>query len=168
MIFSETWEKVLAGTKTQTRRPARPSDYFRGDKGNGFSGQQYVSWVGTESRVRYRVGQVLSVQPKRGQSAIKVVWFGNITVLASYCDEINQQFAVPLRIKILDIWREDVRNISAADVVAEGFETRDDFLRVWIKFYDNTRMMQSDPFFYLKDRPRDKYMAWCLSFERVR
>lgn len=126
MIFSHTWEKVLSGEKTQTRRLKKPG----------------------QKRSVYKVGQTYAVQPGRGKKAVA-------------------------RIRITDIWEEDVRRISEKDVLAEGFLERRDFLGVWCKMHDTKwadsyNTMDLDEFAKaLLARPVDRYLAWVLEFQLV-
>lgn len=86
----------------------------------------------------------------------------------------------PLRIRVLSIRREDVREISEEDVLAEGFGTRAAFLLAWIAMHDK-QAVRKDQFVMSKyvsaelldgvlmgrlwDRPFSRYDAWVLTFE---
>lgn len=118
MIFQHTWEKVLSGEKTQTRRIALPEP-----DGTGSFDCEMISYpMGIESvqRIRvnddswrtiYQVGKTYAVQPSRTAKAIA-------------------------RIRITDIRREDVRKISQADAKAEGFANEIEFWKTWYGMHD--------------------------------
>lgn len=57
-------------------------------------------------RLKWKVGKTYAVQPQRGAKGVA-------------------------RIELLEIRRQDVRDISDEDVLAEGFAGRDQFLNVW-------------------------------------
>lgn len=111
-------------------------------------------WHWGSLRNFYEVGKTYAVQPAPGKPAVA-------------------------RICILDIRREDVREISNEDVQAEGFTDYDDFLRVWCSVHDKQIELPLIPFhetpkifgaFYrneLTDRPAACYDAWVLTFELV-
>ena len=93
-----------------------------------------------KERTRWEVGKTYAVQPARGKSAIG-------------------------RIRITGIREQDVREISDADVRAEGFAAKADFLKTWTQMHDK-------PAFYLmadlQNRPAERYQAWVLEFQLVR
>lgn len=173
MIFQHTWEKVLSGEKTQTRRIVKPKTVFPSNMrstdntdgdwmwhgkvftasackpGTGYWGLGY-----TEARIKYEVGKTYAVQPGRGKKAVA-------------------------RIRILSIRREDVREISGQDVKAEGFDNRVAFMNVWLQMHDpeiyeiyrdyrfpHQEYKQAAPF--LRSRPAERYDAWALTFEVVK
>ena len=76
----------------------------------------------------------------------------------------------PLRIRITDIRREDVRKISEADARAEGFTSSLEFLRVWCGMHDKgaIKASQAGDYLMLGARPAALYDAWALTFEAVR
>ncbi len=160
MNFKYTWLKVVDGTKTQTRRLIKGVNLtvdVHGTPGAtdspNFGLLGPIKVVTTETgRQLYEVGQVLAVQPGRGKPAVA-------------------------RIRITAIRREDVREISDADVEAEGFETRLDFFDVWCDMHDHSFHKQylynSDMGYEWNDyglalRPAERYTAWALTFELVR
>lgn len=113
MIFAHTYQQVLDGTKTQTRRLVKPEDMAISDMpdSDGIWGVAYPPPTSSQydrcySVTRWHIGQTRAVQPGRGQKAVA-------------------------RIRITAIRREDVRQISDEDVKAEGFASRADFLRLW-------------------------------------
>jgi hypothetical protein len=150
MQFAHTWEKVLSGAKTQTRRIVKPGDdwgswgpyraVYNGADPNGIDG------VPTWGRMRWRINQVLSVQPGRAQKGVA-------------------------RIRITDLRLEDVRKITDEDAAAEGFWDPDDFLVLWCQMHDPGVL----PYFEAMYRrgalyrgADDRYQAWALTFELVK
>ena len=170
MIFQHTWQKVLDGSKTQTRRIIKPDQCLS-------SSSLYEPYLAVVQRLQgynwkdvYRVGVDYAVQPGRGKPAVA-------------------------RIRITDIRREDVRTISAPDIRAEGFldeniaEAHLNFLAVWagmhdkpLGFYRDEKRWQWDgtwgykgegkdqladtvtAFEAFRERPPERYTAWALTF----
>lgn len=153
MIFKpELAAKILSGEKTQTRRPVHEGDeylpYFEIYR-TCFVVNEFPSLIkDVKGKHRYEVGKTYAVQPGRGKAAIG-------------------------RIRLTDIRREDVRNISEEDACAEGFgpvvHPRVAFLYVWTGFYDpighRFPLYNRD---LLIDRPAALYDAWALTFEVVK
>lgn len=150
MIFQHTYELVCAGTKTQTRRIQKPwQALMRFDR----SGEPFVYDTRT-GRVVYQAGKTYAVQSGRGQPAIG-------------------------RIYIEDISSQDVREISDADVRAEGFAFKEDFLNTWTQMHDkpaHVRLLEYQRLGtvlphvwenYLQNRPAERYQAWVLEFQLV-
>ena len=146
MIFQHTWEKVLSGEKTQTRRLVKLGQY-----GCLGTHADYTMVADQNGRWVYQVGKDYAVQPGRGKPAVA-------------------------RIRITDIRREDVRYISEHDVCAEGFETSSDFFMTWCKMHDKGQMLPIIPDYFtgaivwqgcrseLLIRPAERYQAWILTF----
>lgn len=82
MIFKETWQQVLNGTKTQTRRPVKPGDYCIVHNEFGEERTWYPHLYGcpkrwtiaevrdAKGRLKWQVGKTYAVQPGRGKPAI--------------------------------------------------------------------------------------------------
>lgn len=147
MIFQHTWEKVLSGEKTQTRRLIKPDEAWATDKNDYPLHTIVLSGI----RRKYIVGRVYGVQPGRGKK-----------VIAHIC--------------IHNIRKEDVRNISDSDVKAEGFWGRIEFLDTWIAMHDKrflddfkrlTLVAHARGIEALNSRPSNRYMAWVLTFKLV-
>ncbi len=64
MIFQYTWQQVIAGEKTATRRPVKAGETAETDA------QGEIVTVMHRGRTKYRVGQVYAVQPARTAPAI--------------------------------------------------------------------------------------------------
>jgi hypothetical protein len=112
-------EKILAGEKTQTRRPVKPADRFDWLGQNGkyypclvseFRTGLHVYRIYRNHRLLWQVGKTYAICPGRGKPQIA-------------------------RFRILHISMEDVRLISDGDVRREGFKYHTDFWDVWQQFY---------------------------------
>src|SRR5689334_12977544 len=113
MLFIHTVDKVLNGSKVQTRRIQKPTQVLRQIE-SPFGGYLPLSVVEKHNglvRPVYVVGKTYAVQPGRGKAAVA-------------------------RIEIIDIKSEDVRQISEADAKAEGFANKLLFLVTWCKMHD--------------------------------
>lgn len=166
MIFQHTIDKVLDGTKTQTRRIVK-DDQFSSTVARSvlpYIRTRYrygeIAYVGAGSRIVYEVGKTYAVQPGRGKKAAA-------------------------RMRIMSIRREDVRRISLADVQAEGFQDKYHFLQVWTDMHDpkvnelvagkgrswSMETERSDIYdwcpLFLLARTDERYDAWVLTFELV-
>lgn len=153
MIFQHTWEKVLSGEKTQTRRLFKAGDYGwmcgysnEIDPTTGRTGFIYSSVSNQQDGKiinRWLVGKTYAIQPGRGMKAVG-------------------------RIQIIGIRCQDVRKISLVDVRAEGFEARYQFLDVWAAMHDPYMLTKRAWFDEWSDRPSDLYRAWVLHFSVVK
>lgn len=150
MIFQHTIDKVLSGEKTQTRRIVKPGEeFYPADMGDAAA----VMHKGFSAyRLVYEVGRTYAIQPGRGKPAVA-------------------------RMRITDIRREDVREISWEDADAEGFVSATHFLLLWTKMHDPehykrypTTGQQSLAIEQgiLCQRPAERYQAWALTFEVVK
>lgn len=151
MIFQHTIDKVLSGEKTQTRRRVKPNHVCWADSydENGATEITDVRVVIDESRPGrkiYEVGKTYAVQPARGKPAVA-------------------------RIRITDIRREDVRNISDEDALAEGFGDRESFLELWVEMHDPSALLSYQALYRdgaISAQPAERYDAWVLTFEFVK
>lgn len=139
MIFQFTFKKVLSQEKTQTRRLVKPNQEYGGALPHNIP---FVYDRMRGNRHIYEIGHTYAVQPGRGKAAVG-------------------------RIEITRIWQEDVRDISNADVRAEGYNHVRDFLHVWNAMHDPAieRMGWGEK--VLMSRPANRYMAWVLQFKLV-
>jgi hypothetical protein len=64
------------------------------------------------NRIIYQVGRTYAVQPKRGEKAVA-------------------------RILLTGLRRETVQTISNKDAIAEGFNSREDFIKMWHVIHGN-------------------------------
>lgn len=158
MLFMHTWQQVIDGSKTATRRLWVDSDYtwvcglLSGDI---YAPSIYSEIVKQNHKPRYQVGQVIPVMPARGVKNIKKV--------ADF--------------KIATLWRHDVRKITASDARKEGFERPDLFLQTWCKMHDPDVLEQWRTgltwtqatigafLAALNERPRERYMATVIEWE---
>jgi hypothetical protein len=113
MIFQFTIDKVLSGEKCATSRLWKddwfiPSDEYDRDIKNVILSLK--AWDAGKIRHLYRVGQILSVQPARGQKGIA-------------------------KIKVLELTKRDVRSYTDDDIRAEGFSDRLSFYRTWYEMH---------------------------------
>lgn len=97
MIFAHTFEHVANGTKTVTRRLWKPEYKWRPvDVAIGEKSES-----GASTRELWRVGKTYAAQPGRGKSA-------------------------DFRIEVLSLRRERLKEITAAECIAEGVRVRAD------------------------------------------
>lgn len=124
MIFQKTLDQVLSGGKVQTSRLWKddytfPSDEYDREWPNVVLSMK--AWEMGKIRRLYQVGQVLSVQPNRGQKGIA-------------------------KIRVTELARRDVRNFTDEDIRREGFETRLGFYKVWygMHFPSFVKLLEDD------------------------
>lgn len=174
MLFkSELIDKIVRGEKTQTRRPVKAGESLC--QVESPHGGYKPLGVFQNNRAKVMVGQDYAVQPGRGK--LGVCWNAKFQVWRetgpnNRVDDVTKM----LRIRVLDIRREDVRRISLEDTEAEGFYTRNEFWEVWCGFYDKPGLaiiaahkphnviVQAG----LLERPDELYQAWAYTFEVVR
>lgn len=137
MLFKpQLIDKICAGAKTQTRRPFRDGEYLKTVDGN-------LAWFTASGRIKYQVGKTYAVQPGRGLPTVRWHPATKVTitsdafamVLAHTGTTLTEGFE-PLRIRVLELFTEDVREISCEDALAEGFTKQSEFLATWCNFYD--------------------------------
>jgi hypothetical protein len=135
---------VIESVKTQTRRPIK-------------AGERLIELDGVKTvmsadgkRIKYQVGREYSLQYGRGLPtrlfrdndahllplAEYLKWQG---VKGDYngvsADVLSVNEYIPLKIKLLDVWAEDVRTITRPESEAEGFSCAEEFLVTWCDFY---------------------------------
>lgn len=144
-------EKILLEEKTATRRPWKDGDSvyaLRVDR----SPNEIIS-ITRNGRLLRRLSDTYAICPGRGQPQVA-------------------------RYRLLRLRRQDVRRISIADSVAEGFLNWGGFWDVWTEFYDPSaytvygpgafEILQGFPFTklsVLKTRPDKLYDARVEDFE---
>jgi len=143
MIFQRTWEKVLSGQQTQSRRWIKPRDFLIPAGDGFFEGVYRLMPDGIKSRPIYIVGETYPVQPEPGRSRQSVG-----------------------RVLVTRIWREDVRQISADNAFREGYSGIVDFLRVWTFMHDKGAC-EFPNLRYLYQRPCELYQAAVLNLNFV-
>lgn len=221
MIFAHTWEKVLSGEKTQTRRIVKPGEVIIGIGDAKWIENRNKAWKNTDNvfYTLYSTGHTYAVQPGRGKPAI---WWRENAFGIEYAHknyDIDNDFEYdeqerhtgpgksdyehlegnPLelkeygyqqaRIRLTHIRREDVRDISHDDVIAEGYENAMYFFSTWLSMHDpsiqlkacrgqswnlivNRKLEYWDATLehvrdLMKARPAERYQAWALTFQLV-
>lgn len=76
MIFAKTADKVLAGEKTQTRRPVKPDDFMTSHFG--------IDRVERSGRTLWEVGRTYAVQPGRTAKSVGRIRLTNIRIEKLY------------------------------------------------------------------------------------
>jgi len=153
MIFQHTIDKVLSSEKTQTRRIVKPGDVLVSIE-NPFGGYKPVKVVNPNMNApygyeRWVIGKTYAMQSGRGVKAEG-------------------------RIRITGIRREDVRDISEADVKAEGFASYEHFVQTWCHMHDAAACREADKLKGIhicgaaRTRPAERYQAWAITFELVK
>lgn len=118
MLFKpEMIKAIVYGTKTQTRRPVRGGHLYisRDDNGVVINKSVYRHVLNEtndviDTRLMYRTGRTYAIQPGRGKPQVA-------------------------RLKLLNISREKVDEISLIDAKEEGFQSIDEFFSIWQFLY---------------------------------
>ena len=138
MIFQHTWEQVLRGEKTQTRRLVKDGETLE---------RNYILSDGTLSptvvftakgRVKWAVGRTYAVQPGRGKKQIA-------------------------RIRLTDIRQERLQNISIEDVRSEGVSPAIAPYAHYLPYRQLWDTIHNRP----GERWIDNPLVWVLEFEVV-
>lgn len=176
--------QIIEGKKWQTRRPVH-----EGEQGlvpfypYGMEKVCFHYVLRTNLVTRYEVNKTYAVQPGRGKPALFYMP-GEFTLsgkseiitplrLSTSIDEAAAP-VLQARIRLLEIWREDVANISLDDAIAEGFQDRAGFWYAWIMMYDRVgrRAIVRDNDWrtatLIARTPIVLRMAWALRFELVK
>lgn len=149
MLFIHTWEKVLSGEKTQTRRIAKPGETLKA--GTLFNSRG----------IKWDMGRVYSVQPGRGLKSV-----GNIQVVRiSYDEDVRL------------ISEENARAEGFADkkeflLVWSAMHDKA-FFKSYSGFYLGTAGLAEEQWYERKYqeiflRPAHFYDAWVLEFKLVK
>lgn len=161
---------ILKGCKTQTRRPIKPGETlcrFYNEKcaeksivttSNGKRRKHYVDQVNS---VPYGYGKPTAWYNTESRVMLPFEQFPKYTLPSGEPDytALEHNNYARFQIKIFCIDREDVRDISRRNAIAEGFEDERGFWRVWCDFYDKTADINN-----LRSRPDSKYQAWVYCF----
>jgi len=162
----ELAQKVVRGEKTETRRPVK--------EGEDLIERNGLKTVLTKAgRIKWQVGREYTLCWGRGKPAYYLV---NDTLIAP--DKLMLELGYDsdswhiLKIRLLDIYCEDVREISHTSSIAEGFTNPLEFLGVWASFYDSEASYAFSkytmyPYDYVNKRPTSLYLAYALKFEKV-
>lgn len=185
MQFTHTWQKVLSGEKTATRRIVKPDEYLARQSMFG----PILPTVFIEGHPKWSVGKTYVVQPGRNHPAliynpdhpcygIDIIPPGDSHYELAKSGEWNYagQGYIQARIRITGLRRCDVRNISAQDAQAEGFDSIKAFMDTWLKMHDPAACKpfstgigtMGQPVLYLWTRPNERYQAWVIEFELVK
>jgi hypothetical protein len=157
VIFQHTYAMVMDGSKTQTRRLVKPGDDYLSNQRThvlapshavifmaSLQPVEVISSVYNGKRKVYEVGKTYAVQMGRGKPGSSK------------------------RIEITSIRQEDIRNISDEDVMAEGFESKLDFLDTWVRMHDSPMAPLYDTTLrQIPNRPPERYLSWALTFKLV-
>lgn len=147
----ELVDMILAGRKTQTRRPVKEGDY---------------ALIAARFKTRVNnTGDLEFVEPEKIVGVKRMrrrLW--NLNHTYAICPGRGKPQVA--RFRLLAIRQEDVRNISVMDSVAEGFVNEIDFWKTWCGFYDPPALaMKHFGVQKLQTRPDELYDAWALTFE---
>lgn len=173
MIFQHTWMKVVEGTKTQTRRLVKLGETLEvfDECYTGRGGKPFV-WSESNDRMVYEWSKSYAVQPGRGKPALW--WRANgltsevqIGKPGGGHDQSRLVFTVDeplpplawrqLRIRITNIRRERLQDITDADARAEGCQSAVDYLDLWDEINGKRKGARWE------DNPK----VWVLTFEVV-
>ena len=155
MQFKEEFiSKIISGEKTQTRRLVKEGEIAVVERienpsltwtetGAYLEGEGILSAVVRNGKTKYKVGKDYAVQTGRGT---KGLWYcPKCKVENCYTGNLKKDFdwaekghrLIPLRIKITDIIKTFLRDISNNSVIAEGFKTKKEFLTYFYTLYWN-------------------------------
>lgn len=132
------------------------------------TGRPYSKRYPEALRIKYQGGYDYAVQPGRTKSGL---WWNPFTHEIMPPVTVPWKDFVPLRIRILSIRREDVRNISEADALSEGGYSPFEYLCLWTSMHDKVNLISlkgSTLQDYTATRPAARYDAWVLTFEVVK
>lgn len=197
MLFKlELAQKVIEQRKTQTRRLVKAGDCIYQD--HPFYPNRTIV-ISENGRVRWEVGRDYAVQNGRGKPTLQYVMLRTIDgpqyqIVNESNGDLLRARAKPARIKLIDIQRDDVRNIDPGAAIWEGFSSQLDFLKTWCLINDpcvrftasdkgkswitvtkclglirGSREQDDDQLWEtIRSRPLKFYDAWSLTFQLVR
>lgn len=141
MIFQHTWRNVLAPFVPELARYQPKTETRRLAKPSEILKLRPEGGVAVftpQGKVRFAVGDVYPVMPVRGEQGAKSVGV----------------------IRIISLINQDVRELTQGQACAEGFKSIDEFLHVWKLINDRKALVAIE-----SPRPRDKYIAWAITFK---
>lgn len=155
-LFQHTLGQLLRGEKTETSRLSLPLA-----DGEHIVGREMIQYpMGNKSvmrgtaqgwRIKWQVGKTYAIQPARGVASIG-------------------------QYRLVDIWQQDVRTLTADQIAAEGFKDgslrsgKVKFFMLWTQMHDKNiagRFERKPLFIYLDNRPTEFYLAWRMKIEIV-
>lgn len=130
MYFKQV-DEIITGTKTQTRRIVRVGEELWPDYVNPQGG---YSPAVVAKRLKWQVGRDYAVSPGRGKSGVwiyrtgkAVSWLTPTRKLSRLDMDISLSDGwKPLRIRLLEIRREPLQDITEVDARAEGYPEDED------------------------------------------
>lgn len=145
MIFQATWQAVLDGSKTETRRIVKPGEQYEPEF---WLSEKYnlPAFVRLPSlRHKWQVGRIYAVQPGRGQKAVS-------------------------RIRLLEIRQERLQDITEAGAIAEGVALQAWAADSYYQFPRTAGYAQLWDSIHPKrgERWADNPLVWVLRFELVK
>lgn len=157
MIFRHTWEKVLSGEKTETRRLIGPRDVDCTD--------YFPSAVMTDMcRIKYQVGKFYAVQPGRGKPGV-----AQIQMLDIYAEDVRSITENHVKAEgyenamyFFSTWLS-MHDPSIQLKACRG-QSWDLIVNRKLEYWDATLEHVRD---LMKARPAERYQAWALTFQLV-
>lgn len=143
MIFQHTWEAVLAGRKTQTRRLVKGKEWYSPVMDCVMTSQH-------NGRMKWWVGQTYAVQPGRGQKAV-----GRIKLLA-------------IRMERLQAISEADAQAEGCELEAWPPGDDDGPTRFRLNYRGQYRKLWDSIYTAPGTRWADSPLVWVLEFELVR
>lgn len=176
MIFQATWQLVMDGKKTQTRRLVRPLEFCSGNL--GARKEVHAIWIQAKSPIHrpgvfVRAPLVILERMNRLKWAVARGYFADKT----YAIQPGRGKSSIGRIKLMAIRQERLQDISAYDAEREGIEVshyycdegtaldptpihRCDPVGKFIELWNSIHTRQGE---HWRDNPE----VWVLEFERV-
>lgn len=165
MAFIFTKDRIAQteqGVKVQTRRPRKPN--------------QHPAMEMNESGDLVPKSPIMRVYSQRlEKGTVDAYWPYKVYVVGAIHAIRPGRTAKGVGfVEIVGIRSEDVRTISHADTIAEGFRSRVAFLMVWCGFYDPKPIrlwnkMDTDSVIdfmeLIESRPADLYDAWAITYK---
>ncbi|MEL6526015.1 MAG: hypothetical protein AAFQ07_09930 [Chloroflexota bacterium] len=187
MLFKPELAQAIADLrKNQTRRPRKKGEQLiiRDDKKTIVTaGGRVKHQVGRDYAVPYKYGKPCRWIHKNTCELMKLEDYEhNLKVHGDVSAQwaFHQAGFIKMRIRITDIWQEDVRTISHEDAIAEAcgdLAPKYAFLQTWLTFYDTAlanRMLYTEydpnlpahcPVFLWDEQYDTLFDGWAYKFE---